>query len=322
MLVAVLVALLTLAPVSASATEMLGADDPAFTQALQDWLADDEEAALTAFSGLAQNGNLAARFLLGVIDRTPALQGAYLAHLPRDQRLRVMRAPGGISGRNWLTLAADLPLVAAYVDLWDIEAGPDIVARFNELGETRAAREALIVLAAREHPALSRVEPDQADTDVLYLLWQGADPERRAQIENLIPVAHPQRLLIGERIDARELDIWLATDGAAAPIAALCNAACPDAGETCRGAAYRALNSHNALLTLGTPSEALVSQADFLASPRGRGTVMRRILLATAMRGRLAMLEYVRGHSDCLADALQAEHQRFLPRIPSVSPTD
>ncbi|MCB1407643.1 MAG: hypothetical protein KDK01_15660 [Rhodobacteraceae bacterium] len=295
-----------------------GSEAPEFTQALDVWLADDEAAALPVLAQLARDGNQAARILLGLIDKTPALQGPYLSRLSRSERIALLREPGGMSGRNWLLQVEDVPLVAAWMALWDVDADLSVIDRFQALGEPRAARVALIVLAAREHPALARIPLDQADPELLYLLWRSVAPETRAAIQNLMPAGHPQRLLIGDRVDAREIDTWLSASAAAAPISSLCNAVCPDSGETCRGAAYRVLNSHNALLTLGTPSEALISQTAFLASPRGQSTVMRRILLSTDLRGRRAMLAYLREHTECLADAMQIEHQRYLPRIPNL----
>lgn len=311
---------LAVAPLAVGATPqtLSGSQDPAFIEAFNTWLADDEAAALPALSDLAQSGNAAAQILLGLIDKSPSLQGPYLAHLTRAQRLEILREPGGISGISWLTRVADTPLISAWMALWDVSVTPAVVENFTALGELRAARAAMITLAAREHPAMRAIDPNGTDKELLYLLWPPANADRRRLIEELVPPAHPQRLLMGQSIDAREVDVWLSTSPAAAPIAALCQVVCPEAGATCRVTAYRALNSHNALLTLGTPSEALVSQDDFLASARGRGTVMRRILLAADMRGRRALLASVREHSECLAEALTAENQRYLPRLPAV----
>jgi len=313
----VLAIALVMAPLCASATPppVPGADDPAFDGAMQLWLADDEQAALPEFARLAQDGNIAARILLGLIDKIPALQGAYLAHLARPDRLEVMRAPGGFSGSNWLTQIDDLPLANAWRALWDVSAGIEVIRAFHDLGEPGAARRAMIYMALRNHPSMHALTPEQTDPELLYLLWPLLEPSDRSTVENMMPTLHPQRVLIGQPLDARVVDTWLDTSDAASPIAALCDAVCPDTGDTCRGTAYRALNSHNALLSLGTPSAALVSQAEFLASARGRASVMRRILLAVDLRGRRTMFAYMQEHSQCLADALIAENQRYMPRL-------
>lgn len=307
---------LAILPAVAFATppRLPGHQDTAFVQGLAAWLNNDEGAALPIFATLAQDGNVAAQVLLGLIDKTPALQGPFLAQLPRADRLDLIRASGGLSGQSWLIRARDQALVAAWLELWTVGATPQVLEAFRSLSEPRAAREALITLAARDAPGLAALDLASVDPELLYTLWRNASPERRTTVSSLIPPEDPQRALMGERIDARVLDRWLASSPAAAPLAALCAAVCPESGDTCRGAAYRALNSHDALLTLGTPSEALVDQDTFLRSPRGHSTVLQRILLSTDMRGRRAMLAYLHNHSTCLAEALTAEHQQYYPR--------
>jgi hypothetical protein len=44
----------------------------------------------------------------------------------------------------------------------------------------------------------------------------------------------------------------------------ICSEFCADSHASCLSAGYLALASHNALLTLGSPVEALVSQDEFL----------------------------------------------------------
>lgn len=306
-------------PVLATPPQLPGSDDPGFREALGVWLANDEETALLDFSRLARSGNVAAQILLGLIDRSPALQGAYLAHLDRRDRVSLLRNDGGISGRNWLTQITGVPLVDAWMSVRDVSMGLETVRDFEALGEPRAARAALITMASREHPSLRDMDLDTIETDLLYLLWQSATVERRAQITNRTPANHPQWVLMGQRVDHRAVDLWLASSDAAAPLTALCQSVCPESGDTCRGAAYRALNSHNALLTLGTPAEALVSQSEFLASPRGQSTIMRRILLSTDIRGRRAMFARMQETSACLATALIAENQHYVPRLPGTA---
>lgn len=315
---AVMLALLPGLPLSAQAP-LPGAQAPGLQAALADWLADDEGAALPALATLVHEGNTAARLLLARIDTTPALQGPVLSRLDRAGRVALMRAPGGLSGQNWLGLIEGNPLA----DLWrltrQVEAPPSVIAGFAALGETRAARFALVALAAREHPGLQDLDPATLDPEMLYLLWRGADPAQRDQIAALVPADHPQRALMGQPADPLALDLWLASSPAAAPLAVLCDARCPaQAVPACRSAAMHALDSHDALLTLGSPVEALVPQATFLASPRGQASTLRRILLAVPMRGRRAMVAQVTQHSACLGEALQAESLRHhQPRSPT-----
>lgn len=312
-----ILAALPMAPAATAASGVPGAENPAFGDALSLWLDDEEAQALQAFSDLAHEGNRAAQIMLGLIDKSPALQGPWLAHLPRGERIALLRAEGGLSGRSWLAAASvDQPFAAAWMTLLAVEADLQIIARFTEMGEARAAREALVVLAAREHVSLRLAAPETVDPELLYLLWRTADPERRESLLAHVPPDHPQRAMMGEPRDESALARWLEHDPSAMPLAALCDARCPQSRAACLAGAYHALGSHNALLTLGSPFEALVSQGDFLASPRGQATVLRRILQSTDARGRRAMIGQIREHEECLADVLHSEIARYRYRRP------
>ncbi|MFN3954922.1 MAG: hypothetical protein ACK4LQ_10745 [Pararhodobacter sp.] len=303
-------------------TTLPGADQAGFDDALAQWLADDEEPALKALASMAQEGNIAARVLLAIIDKTPALQGPWLAYLPRDERLALLRAPGGLSGQNWLHHATDIALARTWLALMSVDAGLDVIAEFERLGEARAAREALVMLSAREHPALHELTPEAADPDQLYLLWRSADDARRRDLLAQVPAGHPQRALMGEPRDDNAMLGWLRTATVAAPLRAICATLCPQTEESCLGAAYAALASHNALITLGTPVETLIAQDEFLDSARGRATVLRRILQSTDARGRRTMLTQVRAQDECLAEALHAENARYRYRRPGTEDTE
>jgi hypothetical protein len=75
--------------------------DP-FDEAVEAWLQLDDATALPALSALAKGGHEDAMLLLGMIDqawpRSDWLQG-----LDRATAKDIMRAPGGLSGKNWLT---------------------------------------------------------------------------------------------------------------------------------------------------------------------------------------------------------------------------
>lgn len=277
------------------------------------WLAEDEAAGLTALAGLARDGDDGARLLLALIDTTPALHGPWLARLARAERIALMRAPGGLSGRSWLHLA-DLPLAAAWRSLLHIDAGPETGAAFAALGEARAAREALTVLAAREHPSLSSDWADWMDPELVWLVWPRADDDLRAQLAAMVPPDHPQRALMGETSAPEALDAWLAASPAAAPLRGLCDRDCPDTAAACRRAAHAAIGSHSAVLTLGSPAETLIPADVFAASPRGRAMVLRRILLAADARGRRALIARTAEADACLGALLEAESERFRYR--------
>jgi hypothetical protein len=293
-----------------------GADAPELNFAIHRWLQNDEEVALTAFAALAQGGNQAAQLLLAVIDKTPALQGPWLAHLSREDRIAVLRQPGGLSGRSWLHALADQPHGAAWLALMKPDTGPEVIAAFDALGEARAAREALVILASREDPRLHQIDPAGVDPALIYLLWRGADDARRAELLDHVAPDSPQRRLMDGTLDTARLEEWLAGSDLGAPLDAVCSEFCAGSRAACLSGGYMALASHNALLTLGSPAEALIPQAQFLSEPRGRSSVLRRMLQTHDARGRRALIGQLREHDACLADVLDAEAALYRYRRP------
>ena len=284
--------------------------------AIEQWLDDDEEIALTSMASLARDGNPAARLMLALIDKSPPLQGPWLAHLPREERINLLRQPGGLSGRSWLHALTDQPIGAAWLSLMDPVTGPEVVMTLQELGEIRAAREAMVMLVAREHPDLRTLDPALVDPEVVYLLWRGADEDRRATLAPFLPEGSMQNALISGAVDPARLPDWLAESVTGAPLEAICSEFCAETRDSCLSGAYLALASHNALLTLGSPVEALIPQDRFLAHPRGRGSVLRRILQTHDARGRRALISQMREHDACLADILETEAARYRYRRP------
>lgn len=308
------------APVAAAPVELPanlpatipGAATPEFRAAITLWLDDAEAEGLAALRDLAHRGNAAARLWLALVDKTPSLQGPALARIARADRIMLLRQPGGMSGRSWLHSLADLPLGQTWLDLLDTGAGPEVVAAFADLGEARAAREAFLTLAAREHPALGDLPPQDAPLELRYLLWRGADTARQAQISATVPADHPQRGFMDHAgPDPQALADWLASAPVASPLAALCARVCPDSQSACLLSAYQALGSHGALMTLGSPVESIIAQDIFVASARGQSAIVRRILLSVDARGRRIMLARTAQEQQCLAGALDAENQRY-----------
>jgi len=257
--------------------------------------------------------------LLGLIDKSPSLQGPWLSRLPRIRRLHLMRMPEGLSGRSWLGEARGHPLADNWLALLSVDADRGTAASLSSLGEARAAREAVLMLAARERldldlgvdVAVGNGWPDWMETELIYVVWPRADDTLRAHLLTLVPDDHPQRALMGQPVSEADLAQWLQTSEVAAPLRAVCNSACPDTVSACLIAAYRALGSHNALLTLGSPAETLITTEDFLNSRRGRTTTLRRILLSADARGRRAQIIQARQTDSCLADLLVSESDRY-----------
>jgi hypothetical protein len=278
-----LVTSLLVLPLTAQA-EISGQTSPDFQSALQGWLENDDETSVPALAALAQDGNVAAQVLLGLIDTTFNLQGDWLPTLPREARITVMRRPGGLSGTNWLSVASQAdPVATTWVKLWDGDATVSVVIDFARLGEARAARVAAMALAARQKRGFDTVADDPAFPAALmaYAIrdWQRTDPDRAAQASASLMPGDPQWAIIGQRLafDA-QVQTWLTSHPEGDALVALCETLCPQEPVAhCLAAAYDGMGGYHALMALGSPVEALISSHDFNRSPRGLDITLRRL---------------------------------------------
>ncbi len=295
-----------------------GKDEPAFRQAMADWLADDEAAALPALGVLADEGNTAAQVLLALIDKSPDLQGPWLSARPRDERIEMMRAPGGLSGQSFMRPAAEsLPMARLWVALWDMTATPELITAFAALGEQRAARESVLTLVAREQSGIATLADDPDYPQALrYYIWREwlGQPDHltglSAEIRNL-PAGDPQRMLSGENVAPEDLANWLMTAPEALPVRALCEARCEETARSCALALTEALGGPVRVMALGSPVETLIPAGIFAESPRGQAALLRRALLGATARMRPTLLSRTAEADACLGEVMAAEAARY-----------
>lgn len=145
---ATLVAVLVVPAVARADVAVPGEDASGYQAAVQLWLdgADDLEA-LRQLSGLANEGNTAAQVLLARIGGHSHLISHVTDGLPRNERVALLRQPGGLSGRSWLEAAAEAsPLASALSDSADREMRAEAVRPLFEMGETAVATRAFAAL--------------------------------------------------------------------------------------------------------------------------------------------------------------------------------
>lgn len=103
-------------PAFAQTRAISGQSAPAFQQALTAWLNGEDLPALEAFSELAKNNNAAAQILLARIARRPNMYAHVTVDMDRKEKIALLRKPGGLSGKSWLTEAQKRePLAAAFL---------------------------------------------------------------------------------------------------------------------------------------------------------------------------------------------------------------
>lgn len=262
--------------------EIAGRNDLAFSAAITAWLAGDEATALPALAALASRGNAAAAIQLGLIDSIPAYQGDWLASLPRDGRIAVLRAPGGISGRNWLLEAAETePLAQVWLRLWDGDASVEVVRDFARLGELRAAHMAARQLFLRQKRSFGALAEDPDFPPSLMPLaildWQKSDPARAAHALGELSPGDPALRVLGQDAPMPEaLLIWAQHHPLAQNLVAALGRICPGDPITPEDfAAYLGQSGGSwALAWAGPPSQGLIDPGAYAKSPKAAETAL------------------------------------------------
>jgi hypothetical protein len=290
--------------------------------AIATWLSKDELAGVQALAHLAAAGDEPAQLLLGIIDKVAALQGPDILALSRQERIALLRAPGGLSGRNWARDAAEQGALRAQLwqQLWSLQADIATAQQLAALNETRAVADTLLTLARRTESGF-----DGAVLDLPWFpstLWflssdRTLSDRHAAQLHPGDP-QHRFRANGAYRPAQADLRDWLAQSPVALHIRATCDAVCAATSPDCQVALYQALGSYEALLTHGTPVAALIPDDVFANSQRGREALARRIMLmrSTRMReaDRLRLVEV----DACAADWLGQQFEAHTPsKIPS-----
>ena len=310
--VVILTLLITLAgflPVQAQ--HIAGTDAPEFRRALELWLEGDDEASIPLLSTLAQDNNSASQILLGMIDKTAALQGPMIVFLPRMERMALLRAPGGLSGQNWMRVAAlNTQYAKNWVALWHMEDGVEIAKEFASMNEPRATRSALLMAVNRQGSGFEQ--------QLLTKDWYPQSLRHLTKSRMLLPedvkdlhAGDPVRKSAGLQLQDSDLRAWLQTSSMALHLRAACDRNCAKTQPDCMLALYRGLNSYYALLVMGSPSATIIPEQAFAESLRGSQSVARHIMVRHTARTRDVMLRQLAPIDGCAVAWLEDEFRRF-----------
>ncbi|NOX74924.1 MAG: hypothetical protein GXP03_15335 [Alphaproteobacteria bacterium] len=298
----------------AKAQQIAGQFDPAFETALALWLDDDEETALPALAGLAREGNIAARVLLGMIDKHSALQGPWVSLLPKGERVALLRTDGGLSGTSWLRRVGDVPAVKLWLDILDSKADVAAALAFADMGEARLLRAGLIALEARQHTGFEAFQNDpRYPGELRYLIWREWQKDGETLVLDRalskLPKGDPQRRIIQQDAPQGRVESWLLATKLAPSLQTLCRAGCADSLPSCLRAGYQTMGGYRRFATLGTPLASLIPEARFAASARGQASVLRRGLLYAFLTEE--RLQPIAETDACFANLLAQEGQKF-----------
>lgn len=294
-----------------SQAEIAGESEPAYRVALDLWLSGDDAAALPAFSALALDGNTAAQVFLGALEPNSELYRRVTDPMDRKARIALMRKEGGLSGKSWLTVAAESePVARLILDLRDFEKGGAAAEAALEAGLIRPLIGALLSLLNRADytnlPLMldERLKPflgPMVEGQVLGLsegyIVQGARnvPSKEGLIELVRMMRAPPAITPGDRYlwrpfaeggrvpeDPKVLAAMarnIAATPQMEPFAAVCASVCPGAEADC---VYEIAIGNMAVagatfLPALSPVEPLVTSQEYAAAPRFRDDVLRTL---------------------------------------------
>ena len=133
-------ALCAIGPLWALERSVAGAEAPEFLQAIDTWLEGDDLAALSALAALSRDGNAAAQIFLARVATRAPMHEHVTKPLPRKERVALLRKPGGLSGKSWLTEAeTSEPLATAFAQSTRIGEKAGAIAALIEFGEPQTA---------------------------------------------------------------------------------------------------------------------------------------------------------------------------------------
>ncbi len=296
-------ALLCLSPIVAlsDTLSLQGEDAPEFKEAVQAWLNGDDLAALHYLSEQAQQGNPAAQILLASIASQSRFHSHVTSDLERKERIALLRKPGGLSGKSWVTEAQNSePLALALLQASKIGEKAPAIAALVELGEPQTAIIAAqsMLLNGEAEDLISVLQgldgklPKEADVLLVWALFQATQgtanryagsarvagtlsgDERFLASELAWGAFTPRELVENPKVrDAAtrmsgEIVAWT-------PIRDLCNNHCPDEVSACTATGAALLSSP---FTPRSPLQSLITNEEYWASKRIEGDVVRSIV--------------------------------------------
>ncbi|WP_342069630.1 hypothetical protein [Yoonia algicola] len=162
-------------PGHAEIRSISGSDVPEFTVAVESWLNGDDLEALEALAALSRDGNPAAQILLAGIATRGHFHTHVTSQLERTERVALLRVPGGLSGKSWLTIAENTePLATALLQVTRIgekAAAISALISFGETGEALLAAQSMLY---------------QGEATALIEVLQGMDAELTPEADVLL----------------------------------------------------------------------------------------------------------------------------------------
>ncbi|MEL7257449.1 MAG: hypothetical protein AAFN80_06330 [Pseudomonadota bacterium] len=316
-----------------------------FNEAVELWLEGNDRDSLPALAKLAEMGDRNARILLARIETFDRGPSPFRFSLSGAERRALFRQvpPNEIFGKSWLKVEAERGNKLAERFLKSRHPTPDLelIEELWNAGERQATDYPTRVVALYGTPEQKRalLESGRILEDLApFLAYLSGEPEPRG--DGLAAL----RLMTGrgvEEINASNPDAigmagflalgfgfgdvspdntyrkmvedWVLSVRFTKPIASLCNENCPQEAGACAFAFLALSGGYFEVIRVDTPYQSLISQQQFLESPRARIMTLRRAALARveANTRALATTEQIAEISSCAADLVAAERALY-----------
>ncbi|WP_338551163.1 hypothetical protein [Roseovarius phycicola] len=316
-----------------------------FNEAVEIWLQGNDRDSLPALAVLAQAGDRNARILLARIETFDRGPSPFRFSLSGAERRALFRQvpQNEIFGKSWLKVEAErgnklaarflqsrhpTPDLELIQDLWDAGEGQAtdyptrVVALYGSPQQKRALLESGRILEELA-PFLGYLSGDpepRGDGLAALRLITGKD-QSDINPDNQDAFAMAGFLALGFGFGNASLDNayrsdvenWVLESLSTRPIANLCNEACAQEKGACAFAFFALSGGYFEVIRVDTPYQSLISQQQFLDSPRARIMTLRRAALARveANTRELATTEQIAEISSCAADLVAAERALY-----------
>jgi hypothetical protein len=280
-----------------------GSNAREFTAAVEDWLDGDDLEALEAFAVLSRDGNPAAQILLAGIATRGHFHTHVTSELGRTERVALLRVPGGLSGKSWLTTAESTePLATALLQATRIGEKAPAISALIDFGEPEEALlAAQSMLYQGEATALIEVLqgmdaklPPEAGALLAWALFQSENEDsgrfggsarigssiledERFELSEMVWVP-PTPIEILEDPERRN-DVIRLSDQVVSwtPLNRFCDQRCPTSAGSCKAVGASLLASVGPF-AMRSPRMSIITNERYWNSPRVEGDLARSIV--------------------------------------------
>ncbi|MEM8537426.1 MAG: hypothetical protein AAGF56_06150 [Pseudomonadota bacterium] len=307
-------------------------------EAIDLWLAGDDETSLPALAVLAEEGDTDARILLARIETNDLGLSEFRKNLSSEERRYLFRfwPKAAMFPKSWLLVEAargnEIAQLLYASRLPDVT--PETHAALWAAGERQATDYSARIFALRGSPSQqAEIRRKGLVLPELKPLWSEltnptlgnggfAILSLSTGVQNLDPsdndtVKMARYLSLGMGTDevgqsnrwSSTVQGWLLQDAPLRPVADLCRGACGEDPGSCALAMVGLMGGYSQAVEIDSPYENLIAQGEFLASPRARLMALRRAAFSVGS-GRLYGGDQIANVSQCLANLVLRERTR------------